>query len=64
MESAKQKFARVHNRSKLRRHKRHKKKEERGRARDRTGIARIRIWSDDHYTTQPMLLIGEKLLHL
>ena len=24
-----------------------------GRARDRTGIAGIRIQSDDHYTTQP-----------
>ena len=34
---------------------------EQGRARDRTGIARIRIWSDDHYTTQPELLCQQML---
>jgi hypothetical protein len=34
-----------------------KQDKKRGRARDRTGIARIRIWSDDHYTTQPEVLI-------
>lgn len=32
-------------------------KKERGPARDRTGIAGIRIQSDDHYTTEPYLLI-------
>lgn len=30
-----------------------KKRDTKGRARDRTGIAGIRIQSDNHYTTQP-----------
>jgi hypothetical protein len=36
-----------------RREIRGEKQKEKGRARDRTGIARIRIWSDEplHYTT-------------
>ena len=33
-----------------------KKETQKGRARDRTGIAGIRIQSDNHYTTQPYLL--------
>ena len=33
-----------------------KKRCKKGRARDRTGIAGIRIQSDNHYTTQPYLL--------
>ena len=34
-----------------------KKDSKKGRARDRTGIAGIRIQSDDHYTTQPVVVI-------
>ena len=30
---------------------------QKGRARDRTGIAGIRIQSDNHYTTQPVVVI-------
>ncbi|OOG00508.1 hypothetical protein ASPCADRAFT_502804 [Aspergillus carbonarius ITEM 5010] len=35
-----------------------KKANKKGRARDRTGIAGIRIQSDDHYTTQPAVVKG------
>jgi hypothetical protein len=33
-----------------------------GLARTRTGVTRIRIWSDNHYTTKPVVTSFEKLL--
>ena len=37
------------------------KNQKRGPARDRTGIVGIRIQSDNHYTTEPRLMVARRL---